>query len=222
MTVPPVAYASGNLGLANSNKEDLMTTPDLALDIAQFAALLVLSIANGVIAFSVFSIQKDRNTPKLVVNPELVEDDERDYMGLYVQNVGLVPALNVRIAVDVEEWIGGKAVDSKFHQEGYQAFVDRHVSLQPQEHRLYELPSMEGASLIVAAVVSCGNGPSDDACFLLGNDPEAFRRVATRKSRRRFIGKLKSKQSGGPRSARDVQAFMGLNSLKDYDELFGR
>ena len=67
-----------------------MTTLNLALDVIQFAALLALSAANGVIAYSVFRIQKDRNTPKLVVYVELVEDDDHEYLGLYVQNVGLV------------------------------------------------------------------------------------------------------------------------------------
>ena len=54
-----------------------MTSLDLALDIVQFAALFVLSIANGLIAYSVFKIQKDRNTPKLVVYMELVKAKAR-------------------------------------------------------------------------------------------------------------------------------------------------
>ena len=52
-----------------------MITLDLA-DVVQFVALLALSIANGVIAYSVLRIQKDRNTSKLVVYAELVEDDD--------------------------------------------------------------------------------------------------------------------------------------------------
>ena len=70
-------------------------TLDLALDVAQFVVLFILSVSNGVITYSVFRVQKDRNAPKLVVYMELVEDDDREYLGLYVQNVGLVPALNV-------------------------------------------------------------------------------------------------------------------------------
>ena len=58
-----------------------MTTLDLALDVVQFVVLLVLSAANGVMAYSVFRIQKDRNTPKLVVYMELVEDDDHEYLG---------------------------------------------------------------------------------------------------------------------------------------------
>ena len=67
-----------------------MTSLDLALDIVQLAALFALSIANGLIAYSVFKIQKDRNTPKLVVDMELVAEEDREYAGLYIQNVGLV------------------------------------------------------------------------------------------------------------------------------------
>ena len=85
-----------------------MTSLDLALDIVQFAVLFVLSVANGLIAYSVFKIQKDRNTPKLVVYMELVEGEEREYAGLYIQNVGLAPALNVRIVADIEEWREGQ------------------------------------------------------------------------------------------------------------------
>ena len=119
-----------------------MTSLDLALDIVQFAALFVLSITNGLIAYSVFKIQKDRNTPKLVVYMELVEEEDREYAGLYIQNVGLVPALNVRIVADIEEWKEGQPVRSRFH-ERYEAFEDHHVTLKRQDHRLYELPWMD-------------------------------------------------------------------------------
>ena len=120
----------------------------LAVDVVQFAALLVLAVASGVIAYSVYRIQKDRNTPKLVVNVELVEENDREYMGLYVQNVGLVPALNVQVVADIEEWREGRPVRSRFH-ERYDAFHDHLVTLSPQEHRLYELPAIEGWALTV-------------------------------------------------------------------------
>ena len=197
-----------------------MTSLDLALDIVQFAALFVLSITNGLIAYSVFKIQKDRNTPKLVVYMELVEEEGREYAGLYIQNVGLVPALNVRIVADIEEWKEGQPVRSRFH-ERYEAFEDHHVTLKPQDHRLYELPWMEGWSLIVATVASCSNGPSDSTYFVLGDDRSALRGIAFGKGRKRAIKRLKSRASSRMREARDLHFVMGLNSLKDYDELFG-
>ena len=157
--------------------------------------LFVLSITNGLIAYSVFKIQKDRNTPKLVVYMELVEEEGREYAGLYIQNVGLVPALNVRIVADIEEWKEGQPVRSRFH-ERYEAFEDHHVTLKPQDHRLYELPWMEGWSLIVATVASCSNGPSDSTSFVLGDDRSALRGIAFGKSRKRAIKRTSAKSSG--------------------------
>ena len=197
-----------------------MTSLDLALDIVQFAALFVLSVTNGLIAYSVFKIQKDRNTPKLVVYMELVEEEDREYAGLYIQNVGLVPALNVRIVADIEEWREGQPVRSSFH-ERYEAFEDHHVTLKPQDHRLYELPWMEGWSLIVATVAYCSNGPSDSTYFVLGDDRSALRGIAFGKGRKRAFKRLKSRESSRMREARDLHFVMSLSSLKDYDVLFG-
>ena len=195
-------------------------TLDLALDVAQFVVLFILSVSNGVIAYSVFRVQKDRNTPKLVVYMELVEDDDREYLGLYVQNVGLVPALNVSVVVDIEEWREGHPVRSRFH-ERYEAFQDHHVTLKPQEHRLYELPAAEGWALIVSALTSCSNGPSDSTYFVLGDDRSAIREVAFGKGGKKAIKRLKSRESSRMRNSRELRFVMGLNSLKDYDELFG-
>ena len=197
-----------------------MTALDLALDLVQFAALLALSVANGVIAYSVFKIQRDRNTPKLAVYVELVEDDGHDYWGLYLQNVGLVPALNVGIVADIEEWREGRRVESKFH-ERYDRFQDHHVSLGPQEYRLYELPGIEGWGLIITAVASCSNGPSYGMHFAVGDDRSALREVALGKSRKKAIKELGSRASSKGRRSGDLQFVMGLTSLKDYDELFG-
>ena len=195
-------------------------TLDLALDVAQFVVLFILSVSNGVIAYSVFRVQKDRNTPKLVVYMELVEDDDREYLGLYVQNVGLVPALNVSVVVDIEEWREGHPVRSRFH-ERYEAFQDHHVTLKPQEHRLYELPAAEGWALIVSALTSCSNGPSDSTHFVLGDDRSAIREVVFGKGGKKAIKRLKSRESSRMRNSRELRFVMGLNSLKDYDELFG-
>ena len=200
--------------------ERTMTTLNLALDVIQFTALLALSAANGVIAYSVFRIQKDRNTPKLVVYVELVEDDDHEYLGLYVQNVGLVSALNVRVMADIEEWREGHPVRSKF-QERYEAFEDHHVTLSPQDHRLYELPCIEGWALIVTAVASCSNGPSDGTRFAVGDDRFALRQVAFGKGRKGAIKRLKYRASSRARGSRDLHFVMDLTSLKDYNELFG-
>ena len=150
---------------------------------------------------------------------ELVEDDDREYPGLYIQNVGLVPALNVSVVVDIEEWREGHPISSEFH-ERYDAFHDHCVTLKSQEHRLYELPVAEGWALIVSALTSCSNGPSDSTYFVLGDDRSAIREVAFGKGRKKAIKKLKSRQSSRTRNSRDLRFVMGLNSLKDYDELF--
>ena len=181
---------------------------------------MVLAAANGVIAYSVYRIQEDRNTPKLVVNVEFVEEDDREYNGLYVQNVGLVLALNVGVVADIEEWREGRTVRSSFH-ERYDAFHDHLLTLSPQEHRLYELPDIEGWALTVTVLASCSNGPSDSAHFVVGDDRSALRQVVLGNERKRAIKRLKSRSSSRVRDSRGVHFVMGLNSLKDYDELFG-
>ena len=192
----------------------------LAVDVVQFAALLVLAVVSGVIAYSVYRIQKDRNTPKLVVYVELVEENDREYMGLYVQNVGLVPALNVQVVADIEEWREGRPVRSRFH-ERYDAFHDHLVTLSPQEHRLYELPAIEGWALTVTVLASCSNGPSDSTHFVLGDDRSALRQVLLGNESKKAIKRLKSQASSRMRDSRGLHFVMGLNSLKEYDELFG-
>ena len=195
-------------------------TLDLAVDVVQFVVLLVLAVANGVIAYSVLRIQKERNTPKLVVYAELVEKDDREYLGLYVQNIGLVPALNVSVVVDIEEWREGRPVRSRFH-ERYDAFRDHLVTLSPQEHRLYELPDIEGWALTVTVLASCSNGPNDSAHFVVGDDRSALRQVVLGNESKKAIKRLKSRASSRMRDSRGLHLVMGLNSLKDYDELFG-
>ena len=75
--------------------------------------------------------------------------------------------------------------------------------------------------MIVATVASCSNGPSDSTSFVLGDDRSALRGIAFGKGRKRAIKRLKSRESSRMREARDLHFVMGLNSLKDYDELFG-
>ena len=197
-----------------------MTGLDVAIDVVQFTALLAVSAANGVIAYSVFRLQKDRNTPKLVLYVELVENDDHTYYGLYVQNVGLVPAVNIRVTADIEEWREGKPVQSRFHKE-FQAFQDHHVSLNPQEYKVYELPWMEGWGLVITVVVSCSNGSSDSMHFAVGDDRYALRHVAFGKGRKSAIKRLESQAAIRNRESRDLHFVLGLTSLKDYDELFG-
>ena len=197
-----------------------MLSLDLALDIAQFVALLVVSGANGVIAYSVFKLQKDRNTPKLVVYVELVEEDDRDYYGLYVRNVGLVPALSVHILADIEVWRCGRPVKSSFHEK-YVAFHGSHITLNSQDHRMYELPWLEGCSLIVTAVATCNNGPSDAMRSALGDDPLAIREVALRKRRQKAIKQFKSRTSSRTQGPRAPVIMLGLESMNDREDLLG-
>ena len=87
--------------------EDTLTsmTWDLALRAMEFSALIALSVANGLIAYAVFKIQRDRNRARLVMFVDIVEEEEeRPYYALYVQNLGLVPDRQIRIVADVEEW----------------------------------------------------------------------------------------------------------------------
>ena len=206
--------------MASVQVERLMLPLGLAIDIAQFTALFVLSLANGFIAYSVFKLQKERNTPNLVVYVELVEEDDRDYYGLYIQNVGLVPALNVSISVEIEEWRDGTPVKSKFH-ERYERFVGHHITLNSQDHKMYELPSMDGSSLIITSVASCSNGPSDNGYFVLGDDPSALWEVMFGKSRKRTLSRLMPWKSLEIQEPRRPLVSMDLDSLKDYEELEG-
>lgn len=198
-----------------------MASPASTLDLVQFAVLFVLAAMNGTIAYSVFRIQRERNTPRMIVYVDTVEEDERVFQGLYIQNVGLVPALHVRTVVEVEEWRDGQLVQSRFHDEGFDAFQDGQVSLSPQEHRLYELPSIEGWSLIVRAVVSCKNGPGDSTRFALGDDPAAVQEVMFGTGRVKLLKRLRSRLSTNGQKVVDLRMVMGLNSLKNYGELFG-
>ena len=199
-----------------------MTTLDIALDVMQFVVLLVLSAANGVIAYSVFRIQKDRNTAKLVMYVELVEEDDPkdNYNALYVQNVGLVPALNVRITAVVEEWREEHPVVTRFHDK-YDAFEDHHVMLRPQEYRMYALPWEEGWGLIITTIVSCSNGSGDSLYFMMGDDHGAMRQVVSKKETKRAIKKLESGKSLRRQGPKAFRMTMNLTSLGHYYELFG-
>ena len=208
-----------------SRSKRTMNAFGAAFDIVQFIAIIVLSVANGAIAYLVYRVQRDRNTSRLVMYVNEVREEEgRVYQGLYVQNVGLVPALNVRITVDIEEWRGGNPVRSRFHQR-YDEFSDHLIALTPQAYRSYELPWMEGWSLLIAAVTSCSNGSGNNMYFAVGNDRTAQQQVLFNKKRgNRALKAVKMKATGSKRGRgpHSVIYAMGLDSLKDYEELFGR
>ena len=205
-----------------------MTTLNLAFDVIQLVTLVVLSTANGLIAYFVYKLQKDRNTPKLalyvdeidVVNEIDLVNEDRVYDALYVQNVGLVPALNVQVVVDIEKLREGRPVTSRFH-ERYDAYHDSIVSLNPKEHRLYELPWAKESTLIYTAIASCSNGSEDSMHFAVGLDPAALILVTSDGGRKRAVKKLKSRLSSKGRAFWNARGFMGLTSMKDHDELFG-
>ena len=199
----------------------------LVVGIIQTVASVILSIVGIAVAYLIYKIQRDRNTPKLVlVNGEVLEDDEHEEESdaIRILNVGLVPAVDVRLLVDIEEWQDGREIRSKFHEEGYSAFSDTIPLLDSQESRLYELPTPEDRSYMFTVTVTCRNGINDRARFLaMGNssvaesDAVAFQHVEAGRSA--AFRKLKSLGRTGDHRVRMV---MGANSLKDYNELFGR
>ena len=199
----------------------------LVVGIIQTVASVILSLVGIMVAYLIYKIQRDRNTPKLVlVTGELLEDDEREEAcyAVRILNVGLVPAVNVRILVDIEEWQGGREIRSKFHEEGYSAFSDTIPLLDSQESRLYEQPTPEDKSYMFTVVVTCRDGIGNRARYLTqGNssvpesDAIAFQHVKAGRSA--AFRKLKSLGRTGDHR---VSMVMGANSLKDYNELFGR
>ena len=122
-----------------------------------------------------FGVQDAKRSqhPETFTYLEFVEEGGRTCQGLYVQNVGLVPAKNVRVEADIEEWREGGIVESRFH-ESYDAFHDHLVTIGSQEHRLYELPAIEGWALTVTVLAACSSGPSDSAHFVVGDDVLGF------------------------------------------------
>ena len=189
----------------------------MILDIVQIFVLAFLSLANFALAYLIYKIQSDRNTPKLIVSNDVIEDDEHEANAIYVHNVGLVPAVGVNLLIDIEEWKGGTRLDSRFHEQ-HSAFSDRYVSLQPQEFRVYELPTMEDRCCVFTAVVECRNGPGDQIRFVLvGTPPDAnaMHEVFSKSRRKKGIKALKKRKKH-----KDMRSLIGANSLKDYDDLF--
>ena len=132
----------------------------LAMSIIQTISSVILSLAGVVLAFFVYRIQQDRNTPKVVlVSDELVEGDEHEEAcyAVKILNVGLVPAIKVDLLVDIEEWQNGEKVRSKFHEQ-YSAFHDTIPLLESMESRLYKLPTPEDRSYIFTMMVTCRRG----------------------------------------------------------------
>ena len=110
----------------------------LTMSIIQTISSVVLSLTGVMLAFLVYRIQRDRNTPKVVlVNGEVIEGDEPEEAcyAVRILNVGLVPAINVDFLVDIEEWRNGEKIRSKFH-ERYSAFHDTIPLLESMGSRL--------------------------------------------------------------------------------------
>ena len=199
----------------------------LVISIIQTIASVLLSLTGITLAYFVYKIQHDRNTAKLVlVCDELLEDDEHEEpcSAIRILNVGLVPAVNVKFLIDIEEWQEGRKIRSRFH-ERYFAFEDTIPLLSPQDSRLYELPTPENKSYLFTAVATCRHGTGDEARYLqLGNstvvasDRIAFRQV--KEGRAAAIRRLKPRKRNSE-SAEYPIFMMGASSMKDYNELFG-
>ena len=199
-------------------------TLDLALRIMESFALIGLAVANGLIAYAVFRIQRDRNTANLEMFVNLVDEGEgRFYNALYVQNVGLVPARHVRIVADVEEWRDGSPVNSQFHEE-FQVFEDHAVVLQPLEFKQYELPHPEGWALVITAIAECSNGTGDAMHFVAGDHPPAVRSVAfcRASTKRKAIRAVRNKAKVTDRPTTELYLALNLALLKNSPQMFGK
>lgn len=111
--------------------------------IVQAILFAILSIANFALAYRMYVIQRDRNTAKLAItSDEIFEVEDREAYALRVYGVALVPAVGVRLLVDVEDWKNGKELMTEF-RERYFAYSDRAVQLNPQDFLEYEPPMLE-------------------------------------------------------------------------------
>ncbi|MCY3692647.1 MAG: hypothetical protein OXI54_12390 [Chloroflexota bacterium] len=200
----------------------------LIIDIFQTISSVVLSSVAIVLAVMVYRIQRDRNRAKLMLTDELIEDDERGEpaQGIRIRNVGLVRAVNIKLLADIEEWKDDQLLNSKFH-ERFDAYSDNLAVLEPQESRLYELPTPEDRDYIITVIAQCKNGTGDHMRFhQLGSQVDhkpghgwiALRRI--KKGRKAAIKRLERLASGkSPR--RGIVFVMGVDSMKDHDSEFG-
>ena len=149
----------------------------LWLGIVQAILFAILSVANFALAYRMYKIQRGRNTPKLVITgDEIIKVEDHEAYALRVYNVGLVPAVGVRLLVDVEDWKNGKELTTKFREQFF-AYTDNVVQLNPQDFLEYELPNLEDRSCIITAVTTCANGTGDDTRFMMAGiepDPNRF------------------------------------------------
>lgn len=165
------------------------------------ATIALFAIANFVLALAVYRLHKSLTMPKVVIFSDLIERDDREVYGLFVQNVGQNPALNVDLTVRIEEWKDGRRVDSKWH-DTWDSYGADFIVLQPQEKQVFELPSLE-TSYIVTAKVTSSNCPSDSARFCVGTDPGAVREV--------FGGRRKLKAFG-----KNLKFILDAKVMKDF------
>ena len=197
----------------------------LTMGIIQTVSSVVLSLAGIMLAFLVYRIQKDRNTPKVVlVCDELAEDELGEACpAVKILNVGLVPATSVELLVDIEEWQNGKEVRSKFH-ERYSAFQSTTPLLESMDSRQYRLPTPEDRSYIFTVMVTCRGGTGDQARFLIqgSSSDVASDRIALGHVRADWSTAIQRLKSGRPTGILGVARFgMGAEFLKDYNRLFG-
>ena len=190
----------------------------LIIGVVQAIASVLLSVAGVTIAYLVYKIQRDRNTAQLVlVCDELMENDEQDEARnqIMVLNVGLVPAVGVRLLADIEEWKEGR-MERPNPQEEHLPFSSSIQLLAPQDFRSYELPiPTEGRDFIVTAKVSCRGGHGDDARFMLVGESSdmAYSRVT-------FHEVSASKAAAMKRLTGHHPIWRDAKSLRNYDELY--
>lgn len=196
----------------------------LVLGVIQTVASVALSLVGITVAFLVYRIQRDRNTAKLMlITGELIEDDERDEQAyvIRIRNVGLVPAVNVRLKADIEEWKDGERLRSTF-SEGYRVYSDSSPVLEPQESRSYELPTPGDRDYIFTAILTCRNGTGDSVRYLQrGNSSSiesgriAYHQVAAGR-------KAAMKRLARPKASTGRLVFMlNMGLMKRYNTMSG-
>ena len=130
----------------------------LMIDIIQTVASVLLSSAAIALAFMVYRIQRDRNTPKLMIIADEVTRDDKPVVTIRILNVGLVPAIKVRLSINVKEWEAGGRSEPEI-----QTVSDTFAILESQKSRLLEIPTRGDRSYIFTVTASCHNGIGDKA-----------------------------------------------------------
>ena len=139
------------------------------------AVAALVATASFALALNVHKMQRNLMMPKLVVFTDLIEGDDREAAyGLFVKNVGQHPAISVNVKINIEEWRDGHSLTSKWDE--WDSFGESIVVLQPQEHRVYELPSSLESYIVTASATSSNCSPNHIK-ISVGSDLGAFREV---------------------------------------------